>query len=293
MGNRTKVVDCRDAALFIGPAFLIIAIFVLFPACNLFLLSVREYRYVGGVYTHRNVGWANYEWAFADPLFAKSLLTSFIFPLTVTPIQTALALFVAVLLSRTRRMVSFFRTLYFIPVVMSFVVVAMFWKIMLNTNFGVVNGILSLLGMPRIPFLTNPGWARVSVMAVSIWKSWGWYMVLFMTALHAVPVSLYESAGIDGANALQQFFHISMPMIRRTFLFVIIISTMNTIKLFTPIMVMTDGGPADGTRVIVHYIWSTAFRMGNIGLASSMAMVLFLIMLVISLVQYLTLDRDR
>jgi len=293
MIGKPRRIDYRDAALIIGPAFLVLAVFVLYPAVNLFLMSIREYHYVQGVYTHRPIGWFNYRWAFSDPLFRKSLLTSFFFPLTITPLQTALALFVAVLLSRSRRLVSFFRTLYFIPVVMSFVVVAMFWKIMLNTNFGVVNSVLSLLALPRIPFLTNPRWARISIVIVSIWKSWGWYMVLFMTALHAVPVSLYESAGIDGANAPQQFRYITMPMIRRTFLFVILISTMNTIKLFTPIMVMTDGGPADGTRVIVHYIWSTAFRMGNMGLASAMAVMLFLIMLVISLVQYLGLDRDR
>ena len=290
--SKRRLDEYKDGYLFVLPVMAILVIFTIVPSIQLFIMSINSYRFVNGVFTGKFIGGVNYEWLLEDDVFIKSLITSFKLPLTITPIQTILALFVAVLLTRKGvRGIQTFRTIYFIPVVMSFVVVAMFWKNMLNTNFGVINGLLGILGISRIGFLTDPSIALWSVVLVSIWKSWGWYMVIFISGINEVPLALYESASLDGANDWQQFRYITLPGIRNAMMFVIIISTMNTIKLFTPIKVLTDGGPNNATRVIVHYIWSTAFQNNDFGYAAAMAVVLFGIMLIISLLQYKVLDN--
>ncbi len=292
--SRLRRAQYRDGYVFVLPAMIVITLFVFVPAVQLFIMSINTYSYKAGAFTAKFIGLRNYRWITEDPVFLRSLLTSFKLPLFITPLQSALSLFVAVLLTRRgTRFIQFFRTVYFIPVVMSFVVVAMFWKNMLNTNFGVVNTFLSQLGLGRVGFLTDSKVAIWSVVLVSIWKSWGWYMVIFLSAINEVPRELYESSSLDGADSWQQFRFITLPCIRRAILFVIIISTMNTIKLFTPIKVLTDGGPNNATRVIVHYIWGTAFRSGDFGYASAMAVVLFAVILVISVVQYKLLDSKE
>ena len=284
----------RDGYAFILPAMLIIVLFVFVPAVQLFNMSIHDYMYKGGEYVQKFIGLRNYQWILEDPVFLRSLLTSFQLPLFITPIQAILSLFVAVLLTRRgTRFIQLFRTVYFIPVVMSFVVVAMFWKNMLNTNFGVINAMLARLGLARVGFLTDSNVAIWSVVLVSIWKSWGWYMVIFLSAINEVPLELYESASLDGADSWQQFWRITLPCIRNAILFVIIISTMNTIKLFTPIKVLTDGGPNNATRVIVHYIWTAAFRSGDFGYAAAMAVILFFIILLISVIQYRLLNTKE
>ncbi|WP_165971907.1 carbohydrate ABC transporter permease [Paenibacillus piri] len=284
--NYQKIMQIRDGYLFILPAMIVMGLFTVYPSLRLFWMSINRYRTVEGIEQVKFIGLENYIGAFDDPLFLKTLWTSFFFPLVITPLQTSLALFIAVLLNGRVRFLRFFRTVYFIPVIMSFVIVGMFWKDMLNTNSGVINGLLTYVHLPAQNFLTDPGIAKLSIAMVSIWKAWGWYLIIFIAALIQVPKDMYESAEIDGSNSWQKFFYITLPMIRRTMLFVIIVSTMNCIKLFTPIMVMTNGGPADSTRTIVHYIWSTAFRMNNFGFAGAMAVILFFIVICISFIQY-------
>jgi len=169
----------------------------------------------------------------------------------------------------------------------------MFWKSMLNTNDGVINALLSIIGLPRQMFLTSPHLALISIVVVCIWKGWGWYMVIFASALNEISPELYESANLDGANAWNQFWFITLPMLRRAMLFVIIMSTMNTIKIFTPVMVMTGGGPRNSTEVIVHYIWSAAFRNNSFGTASAMSVMLFFIILLITLIQYRLMNSEE
>jgi ABC-type sugar transport system permease subunit len=284
--NARNFIQIRDGYFFILPAMIIMGLFTVYPSIRLFWMSMNSYRMIEGIQQAKFIGLSNYIGAFDDPLFLKTLWTSFYFPLVITPVQTALSLFVAILLSGNTRFLGFFRTTYFIPVVMSFVIVGMFWKEMLNTNSGLINGILAYLNLPQQRFLTDPQMAKFSVAMVSLWRGWGWYLIIFIAALTQVPKELYESGSIDGTNAWQKFYYITLPMIRRSMLFVIIISTMNCIKLFTPIMVMTNGGPADSTRTIVHYIWSTAFRSNDFGYAGAMSVMLFFIIMMISFIQY-------
>lgn len=296
MRNRVSSMKKREwinAYIFILPALLVIACFCLYPAIRLFYMSCNNFGIYEGVYSSRFVGLKNFKWIFEDSTFWKTLWNTFYFPLVITPIQTAIALGMALLLNKQKRFKNFFRTVYFIPVVMSYVIVATFWKNMMNTEFGTINQILGTLGIKAIPFLSNKNLSKGSIAAVAIWKSWAWYMVIFMTAIESIPESLYEAASIDGANASQRFRYITLPQLRKTFLFVIIISTMNCIKLFTPIMVMTDGGPADSSRVIVHYIWTTAFMYNDYGSAAAMSVILFAIVLLISIIQFKVIDQKE
>lgn len=283
--SKKRIAEARAAYIFILPAMTIIGMFTIYPSIRLFFMSIYNTTFVNGKSLSEFIGLQNYRWIFDDSLFYKSLWNSFYFPLVVTPIQTAIALGMAILLNSRIKGIGFFRTVYFIPVVMSFVMIAIVWKNMLNTDFGVINKILRALGYESMRFLTSPSLSKPSIAFVSIWKSWAWYMVIFTSALHEIPEELYEAATIDGANAWQKFSRITMPMLRNSLLFVIIISTMNNIKVFTPVMIMTDGGPLDSSRSIVHYIWSTAFRMSNFGAATAMSVILFLIMLTVSLIQ--------
>jgi multiple sugar transport system permease protein len=282
-----------NAYAFILPSVAAIAVFGFFPAIRVLYMSLKSYGMISGKFGSRFVGFANFKWIAEDDLFWKSLWNSLFFPLVVTPIQTSIALGMAMLLSSVKRMQNFFRTIYFIPVVLSFVIVATFWKQLMNTEFGAINQTMRLLNLPSTPFLTSIVLSKPSIAFVAIWKSWAWYMLIFMSALNAISQELYEAAAIDGASPLQRFGYITMPMLRNTFLFVIIISTMNCIKLFTPIMVMTDGGPANSSRVIVHYIWSTAFMYNDYGSASAMSVVLFATVLVISLIQFRVIENKE
>jgi multiple sugar transport system permease protein len=292
--SRTKREEYVNAYVFIAPALIVVAAFSLFPALRLLFMSVNSYGMVNGKFGGRFAGLANFKWIIGDDLFWKSLWNSFYFPLVITPIQTAVALGMAMLLARVKRFRDFFRTVYFFPVVLSFVIVAAFWKQMMNTDFGVINQILRSSRFNAIPFLTSVNLSKPSIAFVAIWKSWAWYMLIFMSALNGISAELYEAASIDGANSAQRFFSITLPMLRNTFLFVIIISTMNCIKLFTPIMVMTDGGPANSSRVIVHYIWSTAFMYNDYGSAAAMSVILFGTILIISVIQFRVINsRDQ
>lgn len=278
---------------FVLPALCIIGLFVIFPAIKLLIMSMQSTRFMAGLPVSKFIGLTNYEWILEDDVFYTSLWNSFFFPLVVTPIQSIVALGMAVLLTSRIRGRSFLRTVYFIPVILSFVTVSMVWKNMLNTEFGVVNMILRAVGLAPQGFLTTATLSKPSIAFVSIWKGWPWYMVIFTSGLNNIDKELYEAATIDGANAWQRFCRITLPLLKNTTLFVIIISTMNNIKIFTPVMVMTSGGPMDSSRVIIHYIWTTAFRMSDFGMASAMSVVLFVIMLTISLIQYRVLSSKN
>ncbi len=271
--------------LFILPAVLIIGTFYIYPSLNLIPMSFKEYNILQGVGSGMFTGFANYAKIFGDGEFWNALKNSFIFAVVVIPAQTAIALIMAVFVNNKARFVPFFRTVFFIPVLISFVVVSVFWKQIFDPYFGLANSLLAVLGIPPQGFLIDPSQAMASVIFVSIWKSWGWFMIIFLAGLQGIPRQLYESASIDGATKLREFFSITLPMVRRTLLFVLIITTIDAIKIFAPVYIMTGGGPLDRTDTVVHHVWKTAFRFNEMGYASSMAVFLFLIVFIITLVQ--------
>jgi multiple sugar transport system permease protein len=276
--------------IFILPAALVIGLFVLYPTIRLFSLSFTDSNLLGGKASF--IGISSYLNLIQDPDFINAFKVSFTMAIIIIPTQTALALFMAVQVNKKLKGVNIFRTIYFIPAVTSFVAVTIFWKQIYNTDFGLANTILTFFKLPAGQFLSSPDQAMLSVIITCVWKAWGYFMVIFIAGLQGIPGEVKEAAVIDGANSLQEFWYIILPMLKRTILFVAIITTMDAIRLFIPSYTMTAGGPMGKTDTLVYYIWRTAFRLSEIGSAAAMAVVLFIVILVITIVQFKVTDRD-
>lgn len=278
--------------LFILPALAFIGLFLVYPAIQLFQYSVSDITFFSQSYKY--VGSENFTRILGDSDFMKSLSNSFYFALVVVPVQSGIALILAFLLSKVSKGASVFRTLYFFPVVTSMSLVAWVWKFMYQPDFGLVNSIFEKLGIGSQGLLGDAGQAFNCIILTCIWKSFGWYMVIFFIGILGIPRELYESGMIDGTTPFKEFLFITLPLLRRTMLLVIIMTTMDALKIFTPVFIMTDGsgGPLNSTNVVINYVYNTAFKGGQLGYASSAAVVVFLIILLISAVQFKLLNRE-
>jgi ABC-type sugar transport system permease subunit len=274
---------CATPYLFLAPALAVIFIFIIYPGVNMMYLSLCRADLIGKT---TFTGVDNYIALFTSGDFHSSLKASVIFMIVVVIVQTAIALAVALLVQSEKKGMGALRTLFFIPVVLSFVVVAFLWKFLYNPDFGLINALLGALGIARQGFLSVPSQALGSMIVSCIWKSFAFFMMIFIAGLKEIPNELYEAAYMDGVKPAQKIRFITLPLLRRTILFVVVVTTMDSfIKVFTPVYVMTDGGPRGRTDLLVYYIWRTAFRLGDIGYASAIAMVMFLFVLVVNLIQ--------
>ncbi len=283
--------EIRDAFVFLAPALIIIIVFFLIPGIWLFIYSLTDVRLSRfGEF----VGIQNFTRVLRSAGFLRSLTVSFQFMVIVTVLQTAIALTMAVLLNNEIRSTRFLRSFYFIPVILSFVVVGYIWRGLYNNNYGLINEVFSVLGLKRQKFLDDPEQALVALIVTCIWKTWPFFMMIFISGLKEIPASIYESAYIDGAGSMRRFFSLTVPLLKRTLLFVIVVTTMDSIvKVFVPVFVMTSGGPRGATDMLVHYAWRTAFRLGQFGMASAMAVVMFTFVLVINLIQLKIGNRNE
>jgi multiple sugar transport system permease protein len=229
-----------------------------------------------------------------DALFWKSIGNTFIFAAVIAPLQGGLALALALLINSKIRGKVFFRTVYFIPVVTSMVVVSILF-IFFYQKDGLANVILDALipGFEPVSFLTNPDLALPAIIFMSAWQAVGFHMIIWLAGLQTIPSELYEAATVDGANAWQQFRAVTWPGLQTTFVFVLIIISIQAMGVFTQINVMTKGGPLDSTTTIVFHIFREGFRKNDIGYSSALAIVFFVIVVTISVIQRrLTRDRD-
>lgn len=283
LADRRRKRESTDALLFLLPALLIILTFILYPGVRLFWYSLTDIKLMG---KGEFIGLKNFVKILGSGSFRRSLSVSALFMVTVVFFQTALALTAAVFVNDEDPRIRICRTLFFIPVVLSFVVVGYLWKGMYNTDYGLLNEIISALGLGKQKFLDSPDQALGALIFTCIWKTWPFFMMILLAGLKDIPASLYESAEIDGAGKVRQFFSLTLPLMRRSLLFVLIITTMDSIvKVFVPVFVMTGGGPRDATDMLVHYTWRTAFRLRRFGEASAMAVILFSFVLIINLIQ--------
>jgi multiple sugar transport system permease protein len=272
------------AYLYLAPALLVIGAFVLYPTINLFYLSLCKAGIMGS--RSRFIGLANFASLLASPEFFSSLKATGIFTVSVVVIQTTIALLVALLVDSESRSMGVARTILFIPVVLPFVVAAYLWKFLYNPDFGLFGAVLSGLGLPRQGFLADPYQALPSLIATCVWKSWAFFMVIFLAGLKEIPQELHECAILEGASPGQRARYVTLPLLRRTILFVVVVTTMDAVaRVFTPVFVMTDGGPRGATDLLVYLNWRTAFRLGDIGYASAMAVFMFVFVLAVNLVQ--------
>lgn len=224
----------------------------------------------------------------ADPIFMRSLVNNFFFALVVIPLQTGLGLLLALLVNQKLKGESFFRTMYFAPVVTSMVVVSIVWRFLYDPNNGLINemlGTLSFGAISPINWLGEPGIAMWAIIIMSIWQGAGMQMMLFVAGLQQIPDSLYEAASIDGANTWQEFRYITLPGLRNVMVFIFITITIAAFQLFDQVLVMTNGGPDNATTTTVFHMYRTGFREQNIGYASAISVIFFLIIVGINVVQ--------
>ena len=301
------VVSAREsidwiAYLYILPAFLVVGLFHIVPVFTCLSLSLYE---DVSIYTSRFVGLANFRQLAVDSQFRDSLVNTLWFVLGTVPTAVVLSLFVAILLDTEIRGRGIYRTIYFLPVITSVAAISLVWKWVYNAEYGLLNhlfgwqgfdwlqqndGLFLLcsrklgLGLPAW-FPVGPSVAMLAVIALSVWKGLGYNVVIFLAGLQTIPRELYEVARIDGASAWQSFRNVTWPLLTPTTYFILVMTTISSFQVFTQIYMLYDGIPADSARVVVFYLYETAFRSDRLGYASAIAYVLFGIIFALTMVQ--------
>ncbi len=274
--------------LFAAPALCILAVFFLLPVCAALALSVTDFDIyaLADLRNLRFVGLRNYVELLSRPLFWKALGNTLYFTAVGVPLSVAASIGAALLVnSRLVRFRGFFRTALFAPVVTTLVAVAIIWRYLLHTRYGLINFGLGRLGIGPVDWLGNPHFAMPSIILFSVWKNFGYNMVIVLAALQNIPEDLYEAAGLDGASAWQQFRHVTLPMLGPTLLFVSILTVAGYFQLFAEPYVMTQGGPAQSTVSVLYLLYEEGFRWWNLGMASAVAFILFLMMFAVTALQ--------
>jgi multiple sugar transport system permease protein len=261
--------------------FLVWFYWPIFVTMGMSLLKVDTYLTQKPIF----VGFQNYRNAINSQVLWQTLGNTFYFTIVSTIIGTVLAMIVALLLESISIFKAFFRTIYFLPVITSMVVVALLWKWFYQPAFGLFNIILSALNLPTQKWLLDPKIAMMCIAIMSIWKGLGFGVVIMLAGLGGIPREYQEAARVDGANAWSNFFFIKLPLLRPTIVFLTVTGVIGNLQVFTPMFIMTKGGPFISTQTIVYQIYSQAFEMFNGGYASALAIILLLITLFISYIQ--------
>jgi len=284
-----KNFSARAAYFFLAPALSAIFIFFFIPVIAAFVISLTDFDiYALGDYsTVRFIGLSNYVELFDDPLFWTALKNTFYYVLVASPLSIAVSLGAAMLLnSKLVKLKGIFRLSYFIPVVTTLVAVAIVWRFIYHPKFGIMNYFLSWFNINPVDWLGDPVWAMPAIILMSVWKNFGYNMIIFIAGLQNISEDLYEAADMEGANGLQKFRSITLPMLAPTTLFVSIITMIGFFQLFAEPYVMTQGGPLNSTLSIVQYMYQEGFRWWNMGYSASIAFVLFFIIFIGTLIQF-------
>ncbi len=275
--------------ILVFPAVFLFAVFTVYPVISSFILSFQASE--GGEMSF--IGFQNYIRLFNDGLFYQSLINTFTLLIIQVPVMITLAILLAVTLnSALVRFNGFFRIAFFLPSVTALVTASIIFIILLDSNYGIVNYVLSSIGLEKVSWLNDPFWAKVSIMLVVTWRWTGYNMVILLAGLQNVSQELYESASIDGAGKLRQFFHITLPQLKPVILFTVVLSTIGTLQLFDEPYILTNGGPNNSTLTVIMYLYDQGFRYFDFGYASAIAYVLVIIIAVLSWIQ-LRLGSDR
>ena len=276
--------------LFLLPAAVVLVIFFFIPFFQTFLLSFLDYSH--NIYKPEFIRLENYINLFKNPIFYKVLWNTFIYLFVAVPILAIVPLFLAILINQKIKGVTLYKILIYLPVIVSIVVAAIAFK-WLYADQGILNYLVTKLGMEPIGWLTDPNFALYSVIIVTIWKGIGYYMIIYLAALMSVPKELYEACDIDGANFLTKHLTVTVPHIMPTIALVTTISAISAMKVFAEIYVMTKGGPLNSSKTIVYYIYERAFENLDLGFASAMAVVLLIIVMIFSLINILCFERNK
>ena len=273
------------AWVFVGPALIVLGVFFGLPVFAALLLSLTDFD-LYALADWRNlrfVGFGNYIELLQTPLFWKSLGNTFYFVIVGVPLSIGVSLGAALLLNApVARFRAFFRTALFAPVVTTLVAVAVIWRYLFHSSYGLVNWALGHVGVAPIDWLGDPQWAMPTIILLAVWKNFGYNMVIFLAGLQAIPQDLYEAARIDGASRRRQFWHITLPMLGPVLMVVGVITVAGYFQLFAEPYVMTRGDPLQSTVSVLYFMFEEGFRWWNLGRASAVAFLLFLIILAIT-----------
>jgi multiple sugar transport system permease protein len=281
--------------VFAAPALTVIALFFGIPVLAAFALSLTDFDIyaLANLDNLRFVGLRNYLGLLQNPLFWQALGNTLYFVVVGVPLSIAASLGAALLLqSRLGRFKGFFRTAYFAPVVTTVVAVAVIWRYLFHTRYGLVNWGLSGLGIDPVDWLGDPHWAMPTIIAFAVWKNFGYNMIILLAGLQAIPDDLYEAARLDGAGAWAQFRHVTLPLLGPVMLVVGILTMAGYFQLFAEPYVMTQGGPLQSTVSVLYFMYEEGFKWWNLGNASAVAFLLFVLMTVVTTVM-LRFARNR
>lgn len=280
----------RSAWLFLTPALLFYAIFLIFPVLSSLYLSLHEWNMLTSPLDAKYVGWSNYSYIFTkDKVFLKALGNTFIYAMSVVPISVVLSIFLAVLVYRQKRS-SIWRLIFFLPTITTPVAIGMVWIYLYRPNYGLINTILNLFGFKSLDWLNNPKTALLSIIITAIWANIGANMLILYAGLKDIPTSYYEAAAVDGASGWVRFSKITLPLLKPAILFVVVTGMISSWQVFDFIVAMTAptlgraGGPINSTMTMVLYMYQTAFEYMYMGRACAMAYVLLIIIMALSLI---------
>ena len=274
--------------VFVAPAMIAIAVFFVVPVVAALAMSFTDFDIyaLADLRNLRFIGLTNYLNLLQTPLFWQALLNTFFFVVVGVPLSIGASLGAALLLhSKLARFKGFYRTALFAPVVTTLVAVAVVWRYLLHTRYGLVNYSLTALGLPSVDWLGDPAWAMPAIMLMSVWKNFGYNMVILLAGLQAIPEDLFEAARLDGARRWALLRHITLPSLAPMLLVVSILTMAGHFQLFAEPYVMTQGGPAQRTVTVLYFMYEEGFKWWSLGSASAVAFVLFIFMFALTLLQ--------
>jgi ABC-type sugar transport system permease subunit len=269
--------------IFIAPNVVVFAVFMFVPILLAFYISLNEWTLIG---TPTFVGLGNYLDLLEDSEFLRAFYNTGVYTLGTVPTSIALGLVVALGLNRKLPGRTLLRSIFFVPVIISLVAVALMAAWIFNDNYGIINAALSAVGIGDVPWLSSARWAMISLIIATLWIRLGFNMVIYLAALQSIPTELYDAARVDGASGWRRFRHITWPLLGPTTFLLVIINIIYSLHVFDLIYVMTGGGPGFSTTVLVQYIYQMAFTEGQMGYASAIGVVLYLLLLGFTVFQW-------
>jgi len=288
--NKRNLLVARETMagyLFISPMVLLATILTIIPILLSGVISFTDWNFIAGLDSIKFIGLDNYTKMFSDDDFLKSLNNNLLLILVI-PVSLFISLILAVLINNSTYFKSFFKVIYFMPFISSFVAVAVLWRVLFHPSSGPINNFLMSIGISNPPaWLADPSFSLISVMIIMIWAGVGFEMIIFMAGLQNISKDLYEAADIDGASKIRQFFKITIPLLSPTTFFLLITGIVGSFKVFDLIMILTNGGPAGSTSVIVFYLYEVAFIQLKSGYASALGIMLLIIILAITVIQWI------
>ena len=274
--------------LFLAPALILLIVFRYIPIVLGFedALYTNSLSQVGG---RRFVGLDNFIYMFEDPVVWESFRTTLVFSLVTNPLQVGLALLLAELINQRVPGIAVFRAIYLVPIAISINVTAIAWGLALDPNYGLINGILRTIGLPRQPFLNHPSQALWSIIGIISWIGVPYWSLFFLAGLQGISSDVLESARVDGAGGLRVFISIKLPLLRRIIAFVLVADTVVNFTLFAPVYLLTRGGPQLSTHLVMYEAWRRGLVYGDIGIASAMISVLLIVVIIFVAIEFVVL----